>query len=256
MQSPSQARNFVRYAGIPLGIAMAFSLALFFTVFLGTDGASGVETAVLILAGLLGGGLVRAWGRDNLVTVLLFILVIAECALVSRLLPSPWSGLWAVLIPANAIGVMVGSVTRQGLRISKPVPPDVWLINGTEDPRTESARSAALHALGSWDSAQSGRFLVERNQGLFEAMGNPATGFIVHCTPDSRHDSQWRILGSVSGSEEIEIRMPFGPAHVPAGVVADLETTSRALRAFFHYRGPDPELHWSSGEQVLDLKFG
>ncbi|MBP3044738.1 hypothetical protein KKR91_01890 [Arthrobacter jiangjiafuii] len=122
MHSLSQRRNFVRYAAIPLGIAIVFSVALFFTVFLSAEGASGGETVVLILAGLLGGSLLRGLVRENLVTVLLLLLVIAECALVSRLLPAPWSGLSAVLIPANAIGVMIGSVTRQGLRISKPVP--------------------------------------------------------------------------------------------------------------------------------------
>ena len=100
---------------------MVFSVALFFTVFLSADGAFGGETVVLILAGLLGGSLIRGLVRENLVTVLLFLLVITECALVARLLPAPWSGLSAVLIPANAIGVMIGSVTRQGLRISKPV---------------------------------------------------------------------------------------------------------------------------------------
>jgi hypothetical protein len=25
---------------------------------------------------------------------------------------------------------------------------------------------------------------------------------------------------------------------------------------FYHHRGPDPELTWTSGEDVLDLRFG
>lgn len=46
---------------------MVFSVALFFTVFLSADGAFGGETVVLILAGLLGGSLLRGLVHENLV---------------------------------------------------------------------------------------------------------------------------------------------------------------------------------------------
>ncbi|TFC52691.1 MULTISPECIES: hypothetical protein [unclassified Cryobacterium] len=97
---------------------------------------------------------------------------------------------------------------------------------------------------------------MERNEGLFEAMGSPATGFIVHCVANFREEREWRMLGSVDGNEETEIRIPSGAAHAPSGAVVDLETAGRALRGFFHYRGPDPELAWTSGDAELDLKFG
>ena len=256
IQSPSHLRSFVKYAGIPLGIASFFSVTLFVTVFLSTDGAYGPEAVVLILSGLLGGSLIRGLVRENRVTVILFLLVVAECAVLTQLLPFPWSGLWAVLIPANAIGVMVGSVTRQGILISKPTPADVWLVNGSESSRTESARADGLNALTSWDSAGAGRFFVQRNDGLFEAVGNPATGFIVHCTSSFRDNSRWKVLGSAAERDETEIRIPSGPAYAPSGFVVDLETASMALRGFFHHRGPDPGLPWVSGEDVLDLRFG
>lgn len=100
-----------------------------------------------------------------------------------------------------------------------------------------------------------GRFFVERNEALFEAMGSPETGFIVHCAANFQDESEWRVLGSIS-EEETQSRLPSGPAHVPGGLVADLETAGRALFGFFHHRGPDPELAWTSGEDVLDLRFG
>ncbi|GAA3665507.1 hypothetical protein GCM10023081_00430 [Arthrobacter ginkgonis] len=81
-------------------------------------------------------------------------------------------------------------------------------------------------------------------------------GFIVHCAAKLQEESDWRILGSVEGGDETEIRIPSGPAYAPSGVVVDLETAQAALQGFFHYRGPDPGLKWTSGEQVLDLKFG
>lgn len=255
-QSPSHLRSFVKHAGIPLGIALFFSVTLFITVFLSANGTYGPESMVLIFSGLLGGSLIRALVRENLVTVILFIVVIAECAVLAQLLPSPWSGLWAVLIPANAIGVMVGSVIRQGILISKPTPADVWLVNGSENSRTESARADGLNALASWDSAGTGRFYVQRNDALFEAVGNAATGFIVHCTSSFRDNSQWRVLGATAGKDETEIRLPSGPAYAPRRFVVDLETASTALRGFFHHRGPDPGLPWVSGTDVLDFRFG
>ena len=133
---------------------------------------------------------------------------------------------------------------------------DVWVFNGAEEQRTESAKAVSLAALSSWDSAMSGRYIVERHEGLFEAMGNPVTGFIVHCAANFQEESQWRVLGSIVGKDETEIRIPSGPAFAPSGVVVDLETAKAAWLGFFHYRAPDPGLTWTSGEQVLDLKFG
>jgi hypothetical protein len=151
---------------------------------------------------------------------------------------------------------MVGNIVRLALSdSSRGVLRDVWVINGAEDLQTDSAKATSLAALSSWDSAEAGRFFVERNAALFEAMGSPETGFIVHCTANFQDESEWRVLGAIS-EEETQIRLPSGPAHVPSGLVVDLETAGRALFGFFHHRGPDPELTWTSGEDVLDLRFG
>ncbi|TFC92838.1 hypothetical protein [Cryobacterium sp. TMT4-31] len=83
---------------------------------------------------------------------------------------------------------------------------------------------------------------MERNDAVFEAIGDPATGFIVHCVANAQETNQWRILGSIEGTDETEIRIPSGRAYAPSGVVVDLEATKGALSGFFHYRGPDPEL--------------
>ena len=256
MQSSSSLFRFVRGTWTLLTMALAFAIGIFFAVFSLNSGSNGVEIAALIVLGLAGGGSVRALVRENLVAVVFIVLVVAECALLSQF-PEPWSRLWPVLIPANAIGVMVGNIVRQGLLESRPkVLRDVWVINGAEEQRTESAKTVSLAALSSWDSAKSGRFFVERNDGLFEAMGNSVTGFIVHCAANFQEEGEWRMLGSIEGKEETEIRIPSGPAFAPSGVVVDLETAKAALLGFLHYRGPDPELTWTSGEQVLDLKFG
>lgn len=87
-------------------------------------------------------------------------------------------------------------------------------------------------------------------------MGNPVTGIIVHRAADLPDESQWRVLGSILGNAETEIRFPSCLRIAPSGAVVDSETAKAALLGFFHYRGPDPELTWTSGEQVLDLKSG
>lgn len=255
VQGSSQLIRFVRGTWALLALALVFAVGIFFSAFSLHNGSHAVEIAALLILGLAGGGLIRVLVRENLLAVVFVILLVGEGALLSQL-SNPWSSLWPVLIPANAIGLMVGNLVRQGALESKPnISRDVWVINGVEEPNTESARAVSLAALSSWDSAKSGGFRVERNDGLFEAMGNPATGFIVHCSGKFQEESEWRILGSVEGRDEAEIRIPSGPAYAPSGVVVDLETAKDALQGFFHYRGPDPRLKWTSGDQVLDLKF-
>jgi hypothetical protein len=100
-------------------MALAFAAGIFFTTFLLTNGANGVEIAVLLVAGILGGALVRALVRENLVDILLVLVVLAEGVLLSHA-PKPWSSLWPVLIPGNAIGVMVGAIVQETLRENRP----------------------------------------------------------------------------------------------------------------------------------------
>jgi hypothetical protein len=249
--------GFIKFARTNWGLALPALLivGLFAFPIFQTGGRYVPEIVAVLMTGLVGGGLVRALVRESRVTVVFAVLVVAEVFLAVRF-PSPWSALATVLVPANAAGVMVGNFVRLAIleRRRKAVR-DVWVINGEEEPRTDTARTAALAGLASWDSAKDGAFVVERNDGWFEAMGSPLTGFIVHCSANFREESEWRALGSI-GAEETVIRIPSGPAYAPSGVVVDLETARAALRGFFHYRGPDPELTWASGEQVLELKFG
>jgi hypothetical protein len=238
-----------------LGGALLFAIGILWVALTELQGSYAAEIITIMVIGLLGGGLIRIFIRENLVTYTFLAIVVTEGIILFQL-PLPWSGLWMLLIPANAIGVMAGDAIRIGVAESKPKPKDVWIINGTEEKLKDRAQSMALDALASWDSAKSGRFYVERNEGLFEAVGNPTTGFIVHCSASFHDNDEWQMLGSIDDQGEAVIHLSSGPAHAPAGVVTDLETTGIALRGFFHYRGPDPKLTWASGEEVMDLRFG
>jgi hypothetical protein len=256
MLDSSSVFRFFRAAWSIWAIALAFAVGIYLSTFSLTGGSNGVEIGMLLAAGILGGGLIRGFLRESWVTIVLVLVVVAEGFLLSQS-PVPWSKLWPVLVPASAIGVMVGNVIRLGIRDSKrKVVPDVWVVNGVVVPPTERARATSIAALSSWDSATSGRFFVERNGGLFEAVGSPVTGFIVHCTANFQEESEWRVLGLLGGEKESEIHIPSGPAFAPSGVVVDLEVARTALLGFFHYRGPDPGLQWAVGDAVLDLKFG
>jgi hypothetical protein len=100
-------------------MALAFAAGIFFTTFSLTSGAHGVEIAVLLVAGIVGATLVRALVRENLVSVIFALILVAECVILSQS-DKPWSSLWPVLIPGNAIGVMVGAIVRETLRESRP----------------------------------------------------------------------------------------------------------------------------------------
>jgi len=256
MQGSPSFLQFVRSAWVLWAMGLVFALGIFLSTLSSTKGAHGLEIGLMLAAGILEGGVIRSLVRARWVTIVL-VLVVAMEGLLLSFLADPWSYLWPVLVPASAIGVMVGNVVRLGIRDSKrTVVRNAWDVNGVEQPSSDAAKRVALAALSSWDSAGAGRFLVERNEALFEAMGSRATGFIVHCAANSREAGEWRILGSVDTEGETEVRIPSGPAHAPSGVVVDLETAARALRGFFHHRGPAPELAWTAGDAVFDLKFG
>lgn len=97
-----------------MALALAFAIGIFVTTFSLTDGSDGVEIVALVVVGLAGGGLVRGLARENLVAVFFIVLVVGECVLLSQF-SEPWSRLWPVLIPANAVGIMVGNIVRLGL---------------------------------------------------------------------------------------------------------------------------------------------
>ncbi|TLM83228.1 hypothetical protein [Pseudarthrobacter sp. NamE5] len=115
-------------------MALAFAAGIFFTTFSLTGGSHGVEIAVLLAAGITGGALVRALVRENLVGVLFVLVVVAECVIFSQL-AKPWSTLFTVLIPGNAIGVMVGAIVREALHESRPRMARNVRVDGTSEAR-------------------------------------------------------------------------------------------------------------------------
>lgn len=256
MHGTSSFIHFLRAAWVLWVMGLLFSVGIFASTVSLTGGGHSLEIVILLTAGLLGGGLIRGLIPARWVTIVLVLVVAVEGFLLSQS-PDPWPKLWPVLVPASAVGLMVGNVIRLGVRDGRrKVTRDVWVVNGVEMPLTDKAESTSLASLSSWDSSVAGRFFVVRNEGLFEAMGSPVTGFIVHCAANYGDEREWRMLGSVDGKQESEIRIPSGIAHAPSGAVVDLDTASQALRGFFHYRGPDPVLTWTSGDAALDLKFG
>ncbi|NUU31148.1 hypothetical protein [Arthrobacter sp. C9C5] len=255
MQNSSSFFTFLRAAWVLWVAGLVFAAGIFVSTVSLTGGAHAWEIGILLAAGILAGGLIRGLIPARWTTIVL-VLVVALGVSFFRT-DEPWSRLWPVLVPASAIGVMIGNVIRHGILDShRKIIRDVWIVNGVEMPSTDGAKTTSLASLASWDSAAAGRFVVERNEGLFEAVGNPSTGFLVHCAARFQDESEWRMLGSAGGTQETEIRIPSGTAFVPIDAVVDLDSASRALRGFFHYRGPDPELAWTSGDAVLDLKFG
>lgn len=113
-QTLTQFIRMVRASWTLLALAAVFAIAVFFSLFSLHKGSNGLEILALMVLGLAGGAAVRVFVRDSLVAVAFIVLVVAESLLCQ--LSAPWSVLWPVLIPANAIGVMVGNVVRLGLR--------------------------------------------------------------------------------------------------------------------------------------------
>lgn len=143
--------SFRAMLGTGLGIGLIFTIVVFLAVRSELDGRYGTEVATVLIAGILGGSLVRRLARENRVAIVLVLLVIAETILLKQG-PQPWPGLWPILVPGNAIGVLVGAAIRTGVRQSRPKPRDVWVVNGIGDPRSDSAKAKALDALSSWDA--------------------------------------------------------------------------------------------------------
>jgi hypothetical protein len=118
MQNLSSFLDFLRAAWALWAMALVFAAGIFLSTLSLTHGAHGLEILGLLAGGILGGGLIRALVRPRWTTVILVLVVAAEGLLLSQ--PSdPWSRLWPVLVPANAIGVMVGNVLRLGVRDRK-----------------------------------------------------------------------------------------------------------------------------------------
>ena len=249
-------RNLAPYAWPRLALVALAVVVLLFSISIAVEGPPPGEAILLLAAGLVGGTAVTGTLPSGRGLALLAVLVVAEYVLLGRA-HEPWSSLSALIIPANGAGAVLGQVVSEARAARlQPVIVDAWVINGGEEKNTAQAKALAVADLARWDSEASGRFVVGRNEALFEALGSAATGFIVHCTANYRDDGEWRVLGAMLVGQETEIRTPSGLVHAPAGVVIDTQAASRALHGFFHYRGPDPRLPWVSGEDVLDLRFG
>ena len=253
MKKSSELKSAVHEALALVGAALICGLLVVWAVYSELDDSYGREIVLVLFAGIFGGVLLRLVVRKNALTIFFVILVVAEAVILQQC-PKPWSGLWPLLIPGNGMGVMVGIAVRQALLASRPKPRDAWVVNGIEDPRSDSAKAKALDALSSWDAGDSGAFPVQRNDAEFTAVGNPETGFIVHCTTNSRDEREWRMLGA-DDADVVEIRLLSGPAYAPKGVLSEVAATRKALLGFFHHRGPDPELPWSVGEDVRTFRF-
>lgn len=214
-----------------------------------------IEAIVLLVIALAGGTAVRVFLHDKWVAVALVALVVAEYMVLFQI-QGPWLYGSLTLWPSTLSGLIVGDFIRNGIELSKKkVVRDVWVVNGVEKPQTKDAIQSSVNALSSWDSSKSGRFFVERNESLFEAVGSSNSGFIVHCTTRVEEESEWRILGSLEGREESKIPVSYGSAHAPAGIVSNTEEAITALRGYFHHRGPDPKLNWTTSPEVFDFRF-
>ncbi len=256
MQSSPWLRVFMGYAWPRFLLVAIAVIVLVATISATVGGPPPFELLVVLTVSLLIGAIVMGSFPAGRATIVLAIIVGLQFLLMGQM-SEPWSSSSSVLIPGNAGGAIVGDVVRRGIAASRrKVSTDVWVVNDVSEPRTDLARRGSSEALLSWDSGVSGGFSVARDNARFYAVGNSVSGFIVHCAADSRDDKEWRVLGSICGTGETEIRIPSGPAYAPSGVVVDLETVEAALRGFFHYRGPDPGLSWTSGDEVLDLRFG
>ncbi len=100
-------------------MVLVFVGGIYFTTYSLSEWSNGLEIAVLLAAGIISGALVRALPRENLVSVLFVLVLAMECVAFSQF-GAPWSTLWPVLVPGNAIGLMVGSIVRETLRETPP----------------------------------------------------------------------------------------------------------------------------------------
>lgn len=160
MQSSPWLREFMGYAWPRLLLVGIALIVLLVTISVMVEGPPPFEVLVVLAAGLLGGTIVMSSVPATKATIVLAVLVVLEFLLIGQI-PEPWSSSSTVLIPANAGGAIVGDVVRRGIAASRrKVSRDVWIINGVENPRTDSAKASSLAALSSWDSAKSGGFFV------------------------------------------------------------------------------------------------
>ena len=98
---------------------------------------------MVLIAGVLGGSLTRRFVREKNVTYVFVAHVIVESILLNQA-PLPWYGLRAVLIPGNAIGFMVDTSIWRASLARKPQRRDVWVVNGEEAVRTDTAKAKSL----------------------------------------------------------------------------------------------------------------
>lgn len=111
---PESVRNIVLTSAGGVGIALLFAAGIFWIALSQLKGTFAGEILTLMIVGILGGALNRIFVPENRVTYVFAAVVTVEVILLFQL-SSPWSGLWPLMIPANACGVMAGEMIRLGI---------------------------------------------------------------------------------------------------------------------------------------------
>lgn len=251
----SRFSKIIRHTWPLLSFALLGAIGIFWSVSSELEGRFTAEIIMMILAGALSGSLIRLFIREKRVGYV-FVLVVATESILLAMGPPPWSGLWVVLIPTSAMGLMIGNAIRIGMATTRPKPrKNIWTVNGVEEQNAAVAESKVMDQLTAWNSEASGVFVVAYGNSQFEAAGNSKAGFIVHCTNNIQIEENWRVLGDIGSAGEIELPLHFGQALIPAGMITDMQTVRQALGGFFRHLGPAPDLEWTSGGETTDLRF-
>lgn len=120
-KKPETVRRTVLSSAGGAGIALLFAAGLFWIALSQLKGFFAGEILALMVIGILGGALNRIFVPENRVTYVFAAVVIVEIIILLQL-PLPWSGLWPLMIPANACGVMAGEMIRLGVLSLKSIP--------------------------------------------------------------------------------------------------------------------------------------
>lgn len=119
-RKPQSVKNIVLTSAGGVGIALLFGAGIFWIALSELRGHFAGEIFILMLTGILGGALNRIFVPENRVTYVFAAVVIVEIIILLQL-ALPWSGLWPLMIPANACGVMTGEMIRLGVLSLKSI---------------------------------------------------------------------------------------------------------------------------------------
>jgi hypothetical protein len=191
---------------------------------------------------------------------LIYGLIFAELA-VLLVSPPPWQGLALLSVPVSALGFGMGKeLAFLRYNSSDEVSETTWVVAGEAIADVKEAKSRALAALGGWDSAQNGRFVVSLGHRRFEAWGSAADGFVVHIASDFRALATMSVLTRLP-RQEGEVSIPLDThgllAWVPVGVIVPAAVVAESLDGFFEFQGAISldGWEWEAGELAQELRF-